>query len=29
MICDSDFYDPGKNEYTIGSLISRGKLEYG
>ena len=29
MICDSDFYDSKKNEYTISSLIARGKTEYG
>ena len=29
MICDSDFYDYKKNEYTINNLIARGKKEYG
>jgi formylglycine-generating enzyme required for sulfatase activity len=29
MICDSDFYDSIKNEYTITGLIGRGQREYG
>jgi hypothetical protein len=29
MICDADFYDHINNEYTIKSLIERGKREYG
>jgi formylglycine-generating enzyme required for sulfatase activity len=29
MTCDSDFYDHIRNEYTIKSLIERGKKEYG
>jgi formylglycine-generating enzyme required for sulfatase activity len=29
MICDSDFYNFTKNEYTISNLVERGKNEYG
>ena len=29
MTCDSDFYDHVRNEYTIRSLIERGKKEFG
>ena len=29
MMCDSDFYDHKKNEYTISSMVERGKREYG
>jgi formylglycine-generating enzyme required for sulfatase activity len=29
MVCDSDFYDHITNEYTVKSLIERGKREYG
>jgi Sulfatase-modifying factor enzyme 1 len=29
MVCDSDFYDPRKNEFKISSLIGRGKKEFG
>lgn len=29
MMCDSDFYDHKKNQYTVEGLIERGKKEYG
>jgi formylglycine-generating enzyme required for sulfatase activity len=29
MMCDSDFYDFEKNEYSVNKLIERGKTEYG
>jgi hypothetical protein len=29
MMCDAEFYDVEKNEYTVNRLIERGKADFG